>query len=117
MSTGYSSGFRNHSVTIQNRAKSTSGDYGIDGNGIEWEDAATVWANVEWAKGKAAMNAGALDAYAVIMVRMNWNPVINKRSRLVFEGETYQVLPETFHPDRHANTIQLHAQLIINDEL
>lgn len=98
-----------------NRTAATANRYGIDGNGVEWASSGCVWANVEWAKGKSAMNAGSLDAYAAIMVRMRWNNIITMRSRLVYNGQTYQIIPEMFHPDKRENTIQLHAQLVIND--
>ena len=103
-------------IKIQNRKKSEDSAYGLDGKGVEWEDSACVWASVEWAKGKTALNVGALDAYAVVMVRMRWTQFINMRSRIVHEGYVYQILTDTFHADRQANTIQFNAQLIINDK-
>lgn len=112
---GYTSDILIHRVQILNRTTATSSAYGIDGNGIEWENCGCVHADVTWAKGKAAMNAGALDAYAVIMVRMRWNNIINMRSRIIYDDQTYQVVPETFHADKRERTIQLHAQLVIND--
>lgn len=111
----YSTGILKTRVEILNRTAATTSKYGIDGGGVEWESAGCVWADVTWAKGKQAMNVGALDAYAGIMVRMRWNNIINMRSRLVYDGQTYQVVAETFHADRQANTIQLNAQLIIED--
>ena len=113
---GYSAGLLNKRVVIMNRKEAVASKWGKDGSGVEWEQAGCVWANVEWAKGKAAMNAGALDAYGVVIVRMRWNNVITMRSRIQYDGQTYQILPETFHPDKQANTIQFHAQVIINEK-
>ena len=62
------------------------------------------------------MNAGALDVYGVVMIRMRYNTIVNERSRILYEGKTYQIIGETFHADRQENTIQFHAQLIINNE-
>jgi hypothetical protein len=62
------------------------------------------------------MNAGALDVYGVVMVRMRYNTVVNERSRILYEGKTYQIIGETFHADRQANTIQFHAQQIVKDQ-
>ena len=64
------------------------------------------------------MNAGALDAYAVKIVRMRYNAtaVINERSRIKFDGRVFQILPETFHPNRLDDTLQFHMQLIVNDK-
>jgi head-tail adaptor len=106
---------RRFRITVQNRKEQTQGKYGIDSTGIEWENTVCLWASVEWQKGKSGMREGALDAYAVILVRMNWSPQISMRSRIVWEEQTYQIIPEMFHPDKQANTIQFHAQLIVND--
>ena len=105
-----------HRVTILNRTTAQDGRFGLDSAGIEFEPAKTVWAEVTWAKGKQAMNAGALDVYGVVMVRMRYNTVVNERSRILYEGKTYQIIGETFHADRQANTIQFHAQQIVKDQ-
>jgi len=47
---------------------------------------------------------------------MRWTNQVNERSRIVYEGRTYQIIPETFHSDRQDNTIQFLAQVIINDK-
>ena len=112
----FSSGFLKHRITIQNRKAATMGKYGLDSGGAEWKDTCTVWASVDWKKGKAGMHEGALDSYGVVLVRMRWTNQVNERSRMVHEGKTYQILPETFHADRQANTIQFMAQAIINDK-
>lgn len=116
MSTGYSSGMRRNRITIQNRKAATASKYGLDATDIEWEDCATVWAAVDFVKGMRAMREGAIDVYGVVMVRMNWNCIITMRSRIVHDGNTYQILPETFHADRAGNTIQFNAQVVINDQ-
>lgn len=113
---GYPAGMREHRVTIINRTQAKQGPCGIDTNGIEWQNGPTVSADVSWAKGVRALNAGSIDAYAVVLVRMNWNKVINVRSRIFWNGQTYQVLPETFHANKRAHTIQFNAQLVINDQ-
>ena len=112
----YTSGMLKHRVAIQNRLEAQQGKFGLDSMGIGFEAVGTVWASVEWAKGKGAMNAGSLDVYGVIFVRMRWNNIVNERSRILYEGRTYQIIGETFHADRQANTIQFHAQQIINDQ-
>ena len=109
----YTSGLLKHRVTILNRTEAQQGKFGLDSAGVEFEPTGTVWASVDWAKGKSALNAGALDAYAVKMVRMRWNTIINERSRILYDGKTYQIIGETFHPDRQENTIQFHAQQIV----
>jgi hypothetical protein len=73
---------------------------------------------VTWAKGVKAMNAGALDAYAVKIVRMRYSAtaVINERSRIKYEGKVYQIIPEMFHANKFDDTLQFHMQLIVNDK-
>ena len=112
----YTTGLLKERVTILNRKEAQQGKFGLDSAGIEWEDAGTVWASVDWQKGKSGMTAGALDAYGVKIVRMRWNSIITERSRIQWHGKTYQIVGETFHADRQENTIQFHAQQIINDK-
>lgn len=103
-------------IQVLNRKAATGNQYGIDGDGIEWEEGDCLHANVTWAKGVRAMNAGALDVYAVKEVRTRWTNKITMRSRVKFDGQVYQIIPETFHPDKRENTLQFHMQLIINDK-
>jgi len=111
--TGYGAGLREQRVLIQNRTEAEVGRYGLDSAGIGWEDAGEVWADVTYAKGKSAMNAGALDVYAVKMVRMDWNDFTTERSRVVYEGKTFQIVPETFHANYRENKIQFHMQQVV----
>ena len=62
------------------------------------------------------MNAGALDAYAVKIVRMRWTNVFNERSRIKYQGKVYQIIPETFNANHYENTLQFLMQLIVNDK-
>ena len=112
----YTSGLLKHRVTILNRTEAQQGRFGLDSAGVEFEPAGKVWASVDWAKGKGAMNAGALDVYGVVMIRMRWNTIVNERSRILYGGKTYQIIGETFHADRQESTIQFHAQQVINDK-
>lgn len=111
----YSTGILRERVQILNRTEAQVGKFGIDSSGIEFEPAGTVWAEITWAKGKQAMNAGALDVYGIIMVRMRYNTIVSERSRIVHDGKTYQILGDTFHAQRQDNTIQFQAQQVVND--
>lgn len=111
----YTSGLLKNRIQVMNRTAATAGKFGLDSAGVEWTSTGCVWANVEWQKGKGGMREGALDSYAVIMVRMRWTPDINMRSRIIYEENTYQVVAETFHVDKQANTIQFLAQLLVNE--
>ena len=112
----YTSGLLKHRVTILNRKEAVQGKFGLDSSGIEWEEVGCVHANVDWRRGKSGMNAGALDAYGVKIVRMRWNNIVTERSRIQWQSKTYQILPETFNPDRQGNTIQFLCQQIVNDK-
>ena len=112
----YSSGFLKDLVKILNRKEAQQGKFGLDSAGIEWENMGCVHANVDWQKGKSGMTAGALDAYGVKIVRMRWNNIVTERSRIQWQGKTYQILPETFNADRQGNTIQFLCQQIVNDK-
>ena len=112
----YSSGFLKDRITILNRKEAVQGKFGLDSAGIEWENVGCVWANVDWQKGKTAMNAGSLDAYAVKIVRMRWTNVFNERSRVKYEDKTYQIIPETWNANHRENTLQFLMQLIVNDK-
>jgi hypothetical protein len=72
---------------------------------------------VDWAKGKGAMNAGALDVYGVVMIRMRWNPIVNERSWILYGDKLYQIVGETFHADRQENTIQMTAIELANQQV
>jgi head-tail adaptor len=113
---GYSSGFLNKRILVQNRKAAVQSKFGIDSNGPEYEDTVCLYANVGWKKGLGGLHEGALDVYGVVEVRMRWTNQVNDRSRIVYEGRTYQIIPETFHSDRQDNTIQFLAQVIINDK-
>lgn len=112
---GYSSGILHMRIQVLNRAAAKQSAVGIDGNGIEWIEGDILHANITWSKGVKAMNAGALDAYAVRQVRMRWTDKITMRSRIKWEGQVYQILPESFAPDKHADTLQFLMQAIVNE--
>ena len=111
----YTTSILDKRITIQNRKEATTGKFGRYSQGVEWEDTCSVWASVEWAKGLRTLREGAIDAYGCVVVRMRYNCMTNMRSRIVWEGVAYQILPETFHADKHANTIQFTAQAVINE--
>ncbi len=112
----YTAGFLKDLVTVLNRKKAVQGRMGLDSAGIEWENMGCIHANVDWQKGKSGMTAGALDAYGVKIVRMRYNSIITERSRIQWQGKTYQILPETFNADRQGNTIQFLCQQGVNDK-
>ena len=113
---GYSAGFLYDIIIPLNRKEAKVGKYGIDSAGIEWEEGPCLHANVDYNRGKSAMNAGALDVYAVKIVRMRWTNVFNERSRVKYQDKTYQIIPETWNANHREDTLQFLMQLIVNDK-
>ena len=112
---GYSAGFLKDIIQPLNRKEAQAGKYGLDSGGIEWEEVGCIHANVDYQRGKSAMNAGSLDVYAVKIVRMRWTNVFNERSRIKYLDKIYQIIPETFNANRREDTLQFLMQLIVND--
>ena len=112
----FSSGFLHEIIQPLIRKAATVGKFGVDSGGITWEEGPCLHANVDYQRGKSAMNAGSLDVYAVKIVRMRWTNTFNERSRIKYEGKIYQIIPETFNANRRENTLQFLMQLVVNDK-
>ena len=102
----YTSGLLKHRVTILNKQVASG-----FGETTSYQPAATVWADVTWSKGAKALREGALDAYDTVLIRMRYNNVVTRDSRLQCDGVTYQI--QSLHADRQANTIQITATEIV----
>ena len=102
----YSSDILRYRVTILNKQVATG-----FGETTSYQPAACVWADVTWSKGVKALREGALDAYDTVMIRMRWNNIVTRNSRLQCDGVTYQI--QSLHADRQANTIQITATEVI----
>jgi SPP1 family predicted phage head-tail adaptor len=46
-----------------------------------------------------------------MMIRMRWNNIVKRDSRLQYDGVTYQI--QSLHADRQENTIQITATEIV----
>lgn len=102
----YSSGLLKHRVTILNKQVATG-----FGETTSYQPAATVWADVTWSKGMKALREGALDVYDTIMVRMRYNTIVSRDSRLEYDGVTYQI--QSLHRDYQDNIIQITATEVV----
>ena len=102
----YTSGLLKYRVTILNKQVA-------DGFGetTSYQPATTVWADITWNKGVKALREGALDAYDTVLIRMRYNDVVTRDSRLQYGGVTYQI--QSLHADRQDNTIQITATEIV----
>ena len=105
---GYSSGMLRWMVTVYNRKEDVEVKFGST---TEYEKVACLHANVTWKKGQKSLNEGSLDAQDTVLIRMRWNRIVNRFSRLEFEGVTYQI--QSLHADRKDNTLQITATEII----
>ena len=103
---GYTSGLLRHRVTILNKQVASG-----FGETTSYQPAACVWADVTWSKGTKALREGALDAYDTVLIRMRWNDIVTRDSRLQCDGVMYQI--QSLHADRQANTIQITATEIV----
>lgn len=104
----YTSGILNKRVEILNKVAPEGSTFGTT---TKYEPVACVWADVTWSKGTKSLREGALDAYDVVLVRMRWNTIVTRDSRLRHDGKTYQIL--SLNADRRENQVQITAQEII----
>ena len=102
----YTSGLLKYRVTILNKQVASG-----FGETTSYQPAATVWADVTWSKGAKALREGALDAYDTVLIRMRYNDIVTRDSRLQHDGVTYQI--QSLHADRQENTIQITATEIV----
>lgn len=102
----YTSDILRHIVTIL-----TKKDAPGFGGTTTYEQVGRVHADVTWKKGQKALNEGALDAQDTVMIRMRWNNIVTRDSRLECDGVTYQI--QSLHADRQENTLQITATEIV----
>lgn len=110
----YTAGFLHEIIVPLNRKAATMGIHGVDSGGVTWEEGRPLHANVDYQRGKSAMSAGALDTYAVKIVRMNWTDALTERSRVKYDGKIYQILPNTFNGHYRENTLQFLMQQVVD---
>ena len=102
----YTSGILRYRVTILNKQVATE-----FGETTSYQPAATVWADLTWKKGQKALNEGVLDAQDTVLIRMRYNDVVTRDSRLQHGGVTYQI--QSLHRDYQDNTIQITATEVV----
>lgn len=112
---GYSAGMLNKRVTIAKRVKAEAGKMGLDSGGIKYQEVATVWAEKKFNKGAKSLNAGAVDAYDVVLFRMRYRNDIDCWCLLKCQGVWYQI--ESFNEDFTDNQIQITAREMANQSV
>lgn len=106
MSTGFTSGMRNHRVTILNKVQPSERQFG-EKTGYRRDG--SLWSSYEFSKGTRALREGALDAYDSVIFRMNFsaNVTITRESLIECDGKVYQV--QSLNSDRRENKIIVRA--------
>ena len=113
---GYSAGMLNYLITFAKRTKAESGKHGLDSGGIKYEIACTnVPAAKTFNKGAKAMNEGAVDAYDVVIFRLQWRRDIDRWCIIKCDGVWYQI--ESFNADYTENQIQITAREMPNQKV
>lgn len=106
MSTGFTSGMRNHRVTILNKVQPSERQFG-EKTGYRRDG--SLWSSYEFSKGTRALREGALDAYDSVIFRMNFsaNVTITRESLIECDGKVYQV--QSLNSDRRESKIIIRA--------
>ena len=102
----YTSGLLKYRVTILNKQVASG-----FGETTSYQPAATVWADVTWQKGMKRLAEASLDAMDTVMIRMRYNTIVTRDSRLEHDGVTYQI--QSMHRDYQDNTIQITATEVV----
>lgn len=102
----YTSGILKYRVTILNKQVASG-----FGETTSYQPAATVWADITWKKGQKALNEGVLDNQDTVLIRMRYNSIVMRDSRLEHDGVTYQI--QSLHRDYQDNTIQITATEVV----
>lgn len=106
MSTGFTSGMRDHRVTILNKVQPAERQFG-EKTGYRRDG--SLWSSYEFSKGTRALREGALDAYDSVIFRMNFsaNVTITRESLIECDGKVYQV--QSLNSDRRESKIIIRA--------
>lgn len=111
----YSAGLMNKRITFAKRKESTMGASGRDSGGIKYEIAGTFWAGESFNRGLQSLQAGAVDAYDIVMFRLRYTDKINKRCLVKYEGRWYEIL--SFNASYSDNQIQITAREMANQNV
>ena len=108
MTTGFTSGMRNHRITILNKVQSSGRAFG-EKTGYRREG--SLNSSYEFDKGTRALREGALDAYDSVMFRLNFSGNVAKKitreSLIEMHGKIYQI--QSLNSDYHDNKIIIRA--------
>lgn len=101
----YSAGIRNERVSVLWPRGAVDGAYGRRSGGVVYDLKCTLWAAVDFVRGVKALQAGAVEVYDTLMVRMQWSGKVRRDSVIVWRGRAYLIM--SLNGNRLANTMQL----------
>ena len=108
MTTGFTSGMRNHRITILNKVQASGRSFG-EKTGYQRDG--SLNSSYEFNKGTRAFREGALDAYDSVMFRLNFSGNVAKKitreSLIEMHGKIYQI--QSLNADYHDNKIIIRA--------
>ena len=108
MTTGFTSGMRNHRITILNKVQASGRAFG-EKTGYRREG--SLNSSYEFNKGTRALREGALDDYDSVMFRLNFSGNVAKKitreSLIEMNGKIYQI--QSLNSDYHDNKIIIRA--------
>lgn len=108
MATGFTSGMRNHRVTILNKVSPAEKAFGEK---TGYQRIGSLNSTYEFDKGTKALREGALDAYDSVIFRMNFSgnaaKSITRESLIEMHGKIYQI--QSLNADHHENKIIIRA--------
>ena len=108
MTTGFTSGMRNHRVTILNKIALEEKAFGEK---TIYQREGSLQSSYEFNKGTKALREGALDAYDSVMFRMNFSgdasKKITRESLIEMHGKIYQI--QSLNSDYRENKIIIRA--------
>lgn len=108
MTTGFTSGMRNHRITILNKVQPSGRAFG-EKTGYRREG--SLNSSYEFNKGTRALREGSLDAYDSVMFRLNFSGNVAKKitreSLIEMHGKIYQI--QSLNEDYHDNKIIIRA--------
>ena len=104
----------NKRVTIAQRATETNDDFGKSGQ-PKYKILGDFWAEEKFNRGSKSLREGALDAYDVVMFRMDYNACIDRWCLIKYQNRWYQIL--SFNSDYQNNNIQITAQELANQQV
>ena len=115
----YSTGMMDRRVMIARRVANQTETFGKSGSPqYEWLNPNRdhgFWAAEDYNRGTKSLREGMLDAYDVVMFRMDYHEGIDRWCLIQYHGKWYQIL--SCNEDYRTNKIQITAQEMANQDV